>query len=124
MIRVTDEQVLSTLRDVVRERPDNVYKVPEHMTKGRGHHPCYYVHIQEDGDNPEPGCVVGAVLARLGVPLERMADLEGGTARHVVPRVISGISDTTTELLHAVQQKQDQDFAWGMAYSMVTGEQS
>jgi len=117
VIAITDAQVKKTLRQVVSERPEFVYDVPEN---GFG---CMYVHAN-DGD-PErlvPGCVVGVVLNRIGVPLEKLSEHEGKSAGQIVRLFLTGISRSTVSILDDIQQEQDDGEPWGSAYAHATGE--
>jgi hypothetical protein len=103
-VNVTAEKVLETLREVVAERPDYVYEAPEGYTAGAGV-TCFYVH----GD--VPGCVVGHVLNRLGVPLSDLALVEGRGAYKVADWFLN-ITDPdgavdVEHVLYAVQMRQD-----------------
>jgi hypothetical protein len=118
---ITDETVLSTLREVVAERPEYAYDAPEHMKDNPESPDCFYVHKDEDGDCVAPGCVIGMVLHRLGVPLEVLAENEGKTViqvRHLMPDVSMEVRHT----LNLMQSRQDVGKPWGMAYAMATGE--
>jgi hypothetical protein len=63
---LTYGEVLSAMRKVVDERPDYVYR--DHYDT------CRYVQT-DDGQNLVPGCLVGQVWHRLGVPLDLMGSL-------------------------------------------------
>jgi hypothetical protein len=63
---LTYGEVLSAMRKVVDERPDYVYR--DHYDT------CRYVQT-DDGQNLVPGCLVGQVMHRLGVPLDLMGSL-------------------------------------------------
>lgn len=124
MIETTDERVKAVLREVISERPETVYASPEHMKQWPEDDSCFYVHTTEDDEDSEPGCVVGAVLARLGVPLHELREQEGMVATYVVPKVLTGITEDSTYLLRVVQAEQDRGTSWGMAYALATGEKA
>ncbi|MGW4446469.1 hypothetical protein [Streptomyces sp. NPDC004682] len=123
---LTDELVRDTLRDVAAENPEKVYETPEAMKTDGG--ACYYVHKAEDGSEG-PGCIVGTVLYRLGVPLAEMAKREGTNALGVIADLelsgeveAKGLSSSTRTLLRWVQIQQDGGRSWGSAYKNATGE--
>lgn len=112
MIKVSAERVIEVLREVVAERPDYVYSAPE----GRRAHgaTCFYVH--GEGTDAVPGCVVGVVLNRLGVPLEDLAEYEGDTAQHMATRFLT-TPLSAADVLRRVQIEQDQGASWATALS-------
>ncbi|GAA3473847.1 hypothetical protein [Nonomuraea roseola] len=116
--KVTDAEMIDTLKAVVAEKPDYVYGAPEHMADGTGQ--CYYVHT--DAENEEklaPGCLVGVALNRLGVPLETLQKHEADNAFCVIGRVVEGISDVALEFAHLLQIRQDNGATWGEALAYV-----
>ncbi|MGW6597889.1 hypothetical protein [Streptomyces sp. NPDC055036] len=118
---ITDEKVLSTLREVVEEKPLHVYKAPDHMTDlGLT---CFYVDVDEAGANVGPGCVIGQVLHRLGVPLDKMQACEGVKAVSAVHYFFPGLSIQTLETLETMQKFQDNGHTWGDAYHAAVEEE-
>jgi hypothetical protein len=112
-ITVSGERVIEVLREVVAERPDYVYAAPPEMiTTAMLANPCFYVH--GEGADAVPGCVVGAVLNRLGVPLSELAGYEGTPAQHVAERLLETDHDVVS-MLREVQTEQDQGTSWGDA---------
>jgi porphobilinogen deaminase len=110
---VTDAELVDTLRAVIAEDPDHVYTVPEHMQDGKA---CYYVH--EAHDNPDdltPGCVVGVVLDRFGVPLDVLHEREGENAATVLRKFFPKIRNETTDLFTYCQNRQDRGDTWAAA---------
>lgn len=113
MIEVTAEQVVSTLREVVAERPDFVYSPPEAGSI------CKYVHDGPEGE--KPGCVVGHVMNRLGVPLSELRKHEGTAAHALIETLLSFPTDDTTAqartkyLVNSCQRSQDSMLPWGEA---------
>lgn len=124
-IHVTYQQILDGLQKAVDDRgPDYIYQNPNRDGS------CSYVH------DTQPGCIVGYVLADLGVPLHKLemfdysASTEGNPHR---PATISTvvIADLAKEKvltfdspeeqkkisrkLRAVQQQQDRSRTWGEA---------
>jgi hypothetical protein len=118
-ITVPATKVLQTLREVVAERPEYEYKAPADMLSYEDSSMCFYVH----GD--QPGCLVGHVLNRVGVPLSVLAQREGVGAYSVVPQVLNltGEPDdvaTVQDVLTEVQYAQDQGATWGEALEEAT----
>lgn len=110
-MKITDEQLISTLRALAAERPDYVYKAPAHMTGFK----CFYVHTDSSGEPTGPGCIVGAALHRLGVPLEVLAEHEGGPARDVIASLTYGASWGLMHRVGCVQGLQDTGHCWADA---------
>lgn len=113
-IKVTEAQVIETLRAVVAERPDHVYNAPDHMRSEDNGNECFYVHVDANGESPEAGCVVGVVLDRLGVPLDQLEGWEATGADTVAPMVLETTSDIVALLGH-VQYRQDHGKTWSEA---------
>lgn len=119
----THEQVMKTLADVVAENPEKVYAAPEHMKSVDRDYPlhnlsCFYVHTDEGGTNPKPGCLVGAVLHRLGVSLEYLSKNEGRGAAVMTGEL--GLPDETRSVLDHVQGRQDDGATWEQALRSAT----
>lgn len=107
-----DDKVIQTLREVAAERPDYVY-TNEYGNRANGETTCRYVH-HADGPEAAPGCIVGHVLHRLGVPLESLAAREGGGAIAVAVRTLGAyISLSTRDALALAQSNQDSGYPWG-----------
>jgi hypothetical protein len=111
MITVSGERVIEVLREVVAERPDYVYAAPIGVVT-ESSPTCFYVH--GEGADAVCGCVVGAVLNRLGVPLETLAQHEGTPAQHVAETLLETDSDVIS-MLRRVQVAQDHGASWGDA---------
>jgi hypothetical protein len=121
-VKVTAEQVLATLREVVAERPTYVYEAPEGYASETNETSvaCFYVH------GNTPGCIVGHVLARLGVPLSDLALVEGRGAYKVADWFLDitdpdGATDVE-HVLSVVQMHQDRGDSWGSALEAALGE--
>ncbi|MEU5957582.1 hypothetical protein [Streptomyces sp. NPDC047525] len=119
-IKLTDETVLATLRDVVAKRPDYVYSPPEHMTDDIGS--CFYVHRDEDGSLVSAGCAIGVVLNQLGIPLEQLTQYESRPAYQVLSKFAPDLSKSAKDRLNAMQEYQDESKTWGTSYAMAMGE--
>lgn len=120
-IKVPASDVTRVLAEVVAERPDHVYAepVPAPMSMTS----CYYVHGAED--DRTPGCLVGHVLNRLGVPLDTLQQHEGESASDVAARtlIITGHPDETSavyRVLDDAQSWQDLGETWGRALEIAT----
>ncbi|MFB7027161.1 MULTISPECIES: hypothetical protein [unclassified Streptomyces] len=109
---LTDEQILSTLVQVAAENPEKVYQAPESMLDR--YNSCFYVHEAEDGTQ-EPGCIVGQVLHRLGVPLVALKEAETLGASSAVQLTTQGVSRDVALFLRFVQRKQDRGSTWSEA---------
>jgi hypothetical protein len=118
---ITDETVLSTLREVVAERPEYAYSAPSHLKANPDAPDCFYVHKDEEGECVAPGCVIGVVLHRLGIPLETLAEHEGSTV-HQIRALMPGVSPEVLNTLNLMQSRQDVGKPWGLAYAQSTGE--
>jgi hypothetical protein len=112
---LTLERVNQLLDQAVAERgADYVYVRPQASADRR----CLYSH----GDSP--GCIVGYVLHKLGVPLITLAQYEGMPAREILPvlGLVPFDPDLRTAeqteivfLLNRVQHAQDRHQTWGYA---------
>lgn len=111
---ITDKTVMTTLREVVAERPDFVYKAQTTYSDDDATPMCGYVHTNENGAQI-PGCLVGHVLAKLGIPLDTLADFEGRGAHTVVRGLDLNLSQQTERVLWIAQVEQDSGKPWGEA---------
>lgn len=78
--------------------------------------PCHYVHGGEDYDEPlTPGCIVGHVFYRLGIPLEDMntKSMDGAFASRAASWLGIKLGQQTELFLNRLQVKQDQGAPWG-----------
>lgn len=111
---ITDKTVMTTLREVVAERPDFVYKAQTTYSDDDATPMCGYVHTNENGAKV-CGCLVGHVLNRLGVPLDTLAEYEGKGAEYVVEGLDLNLSRQTARVLWIAQDEQDRGKPWGEA---------
>ncbi|MEU9708016.1 hypothetical protein AB0E21_05295 [Streptomyces sp. NPDC047967] len=119
---ITDEKVTKVLKEVVAENPDRVYEAPDHQLADATT-TCFYVHTDDLTEEPvAPGCLVGQVLHRLGVPLEHLWELEGYDAHQAVAALGLPVSGRTLQLLGQAQAHQDSGKTWGEAYAFTMGE--
>lgn len=99
----TAEAVEAVLRDVVAERPNFVYEPPDDSPGD-----CKYVH------GNAPGCLVGHVLHRMGVPLAELSAHEGESAGDVL-RVLTDADEPAVNTLDTAQCVQDDGGYWSAA---------
>jgi hypothetical protein len=119
VIEVTKTQVIDAVAAVVNERPEYVYANPAGKVAGSILCNCYYVHRDAEGNN-YAGCLVGAVLERLGVALTDILECGNSTAaREVVPQLLDlGNRDDNSfavDYLGYLQGEQDNGATWGAA---------
>jgi hypothetical protein len=109
VLTVSENTIYETTRAVVAESPERIYKAPE----GSPYEPgmCLYSH----GD--VPGCLVGQVLHRLGVPLAEFHKHEGQPAGVVMSSLINIVGNDTRagQFLDAAQGQQDSGEKWADA---------
>jgi hypothetical protein len=126
-VEINDATLMETLKTVVAERPNFVYRRPEHMepivnSDGDVSGDCLYVHTEPDDETAlVPGCLVGTVLHRLGVPLRELRKHEGRSGWSVVDEFGADDSRTT---LHDVQLRQDRGVPWGKALELALSDPS
>lgn len=104
-----EKNIIRTLEQVVAERPDYVYR-PADVA---GH--CMYVHKDPLTGERTPGCVMGHVMHRMGVPFEKIMGLEGTAAAGALTQVFGTLSWETRFLVNEVQGRQDKSTPWGQA---------
>lgn len=111
-IKLTLERTKQLLEEAVAEKgTDYVYADPwGNSPTGDGGMPCYYVH------DDQPGCIVGHVLYKAGVPLDALFEVEHSPA----DQAVAGLDGLDVEtwvysLLRNVQRQQDMGVPWGEA---------
>lgn len=129
-IHVTYQQILDSLQKAVDDRGEDYIYQPPRDENGNTDGVCLYVHHDQ-----KPGCIVGYVLADLGVPLDTLKQFDpqrdnDGTfinlklAEGVVWGLIdqdilefASLEDQNKALykLRAVQNQQDRQKPWGQA---------
>lgn len=122
---VTKEKVIELLREVVAEfGEDYLYKIPDGCDGHDGR--CLYVHTDDVG-NRCPGCIVGQVLHRLGVPFDFFTNREGVEVWGILPELEGQgwkFTIDASKALEAAQAVQDKatdsfatpgDYTWGAA---------
>lgn len=110
-IVITREAYSQALDDIVEEHGRDFVYEDEFGNRGGQ---CMYVHTRNP-PSPEPGCLHGQVLARLGVSLDQLADYEGTGIYSVL---LDGLAVEDDELAYAAedsQGKQDSGENWGTA---------
>lgn len=113
--QISDTKVLETLREIVAEQPDYVYKSPEHQRGVFAR--CFYVHtdpaVPHDIDKAVAGCLVGHVLNRLGVSLLELKQHEGEDAKYAADNL--GLGSVAGCVLQRAQGAQDDGETWAGA---------
>ncbi|WP_030386508.1 hypothetical protein [Streptomyces sp. NRRL S-241] len=117
----TEKEALATLKEVVKENPDTVYKAPFHMDPERTGS-CFYVHTDLEGNPMSAGCIVGQVLHRLGVPLEVLKGAERLSAAGAFNYLGLDPDSRLAKQLSEVQFQQDQGVTWEGAYAHAFGK--
>jgi len=105
----TDNAFLKAACDVVIDRGfEYVYEQPENESQ------CMYVHHDENG-TCGAGCLIGTILAKMGVPLEWFANVraEGKGANEVMGSLL--FSDRICWAARQGQRTQDEHMTWGVA---------
>lgn len=125
MIEIKYDDALSALNDAIMEKGSDFVYVKEVEARdeesGESYKVCTYVHPDKEGNLTVPGCLVGNVMARLGVPIEKMAAINDGgmSARslfsYLSDRNIISITEKAAGLLVNAQAHQDNEFTWGEA---------
>lgn len=111
---VTEDQYLQAIHDAVAERGENwVYPFgKEGWRIGDSENSCRYVR----SDKPEPACIVGEVLHRVGVPLGDLSQHEGRAASVTLPTLgMPGSMKAVLDALDDAQTSQDLGSSWGQA---------
>lgn len=117
-----DESFTAAMEAVVQERgPDWVYPLGEPgwvladdlMSASGG---CRYVRTDAD----EPGCIIGAALHKMGVPLHQLRPWEGQSVAAVIPEIeitlnIGHASENLMDAADWAQTRQDLGATWGEA---------
>lgn len=129
MIEIKYDDALSALNDAIVEKgSDFVYvKEVEVQDDEDGYKVCTYVHPDAEGNLTVPGCLVGNVMARLGVPIEQMAAInnDGFSARvlfsYLSSRSLISITEKAASLLVNAQGQQDHEVSWGESVYTAVG---
>lgn len=134
MIEITEALVLDLLNEAVAEKgEDHVYENPD--APGM----CTYVHGYQTVAGPEgesetvqvepltPGCIVGNVLHRAGIPLELFQQLEinddtpaDAALRHLADQGFLTYTGRAQSVLAVAQSHQDKYASWGAAVEAAT----
>jgi hypothetical protein len=127
MIKLDPNTVLDEAGAVVAEAPEGYRYVSTNgdvAAEGKIFS-CYYVHNVKDGvdlDSPEPGCIVGKILFRLGVPLDVMARTEVSSSGLLNALASEGVIEKPKPevymILAAMQRCQDLGTTWHTAYQV------
>lgn len=103
--KLTYENAVGLLTEIVSERPDHVFVATE-----KDYNVCFY---SDTAGNPS--CVMGHFLSRLGVQLP-IKDYEGWDITFVLESLGYELESQTSLLLTTTQQEQDTaGVSWGSA---------
>lgn len=101
-------EFVRVVREIAAEQPDRVYERPRGT--GIGIAPaCLYAH------GAEPGCIMGHVAIRLGVPIDVVQDWDG---KGGIATILKAHSIQEGVWLDEVQVRQDQGETWGDAVEL------
>jgi hypothetical protein len=127
MIHIDHHKAIEALRECVEERgPDFVYKDPVEGVKAQS---CFYWHYPvvpdawagsfQDREQPavEPGCMIGLMLHKLGVPAEATRTYEEQAVFTMWdrPNGVFELTENAMEVCRAAQNRQDDGDRWGDA---------
>ena len=119
MITLNLEQTIALAEEIVGENPDYIYERPNVKASPA----CLYVHGDTES-GMRPGCVVGHILAKAGLPLEEIAkfDAGGDTAIHALAdngllKNVIDIDERSIAFLRELQSGQDFGETWATALS-------
>ena len=108
---ITREAYAQALDEIVQENGrDFVYEDEYGVTRGV----CMYVHTK-NLDAPQPGCLHGRVLARLGVTLDELSDYEGHGIDVILRDAMAVEDDGLASAAREAQCEQDSGESWGVA---------
>lgn len=71
--------------------------------------------LEDENGNLCPGCIVGAALHHLGVPLDELAECNAAAAQHTLCHLGIAADQRTICLLRDAQIEQDHGVPWGDA---------
>lgn len=117
-IHVDADTVIQTLRECVAERgEDHVYLAPGEDGPG---HSCFYWHHKYNEDGNEtgaPGCIIGLMLTKLGVPKDVLDQYEGQTVTEMFrrPHPDLVLTEDAANVARSAQLAQDYGDPWGEA---------
>jgi hypothetical protein len=125
-VNITLEQVRESAKKIVEANPDLIYTQTEEF---KNYGTCKYERFGE------PSCLVGQVLARLGVPVEVLAELDeqsdGSINGEDVPTVLFNagfeVSNDAYRYMaeaQAVQDRTSRPNTWGEALARAEGRVS
>lgn len=127
---LTAERALTLLRAAAADRgPDSVYVNQHGERAGRAtpdaavttYVDCTYVH--GTGPTARPGCIVGEVLHRAGVPLDVLRTYEGSSIG-TFGQDARLTDEDAQEILQAAQREQDLGRTYGQALTAAEGRMS
>lgn len=117
MITLDLDQVIELTESLVKLDPDFVYKDPD--GKSGASASCMYVHASQKGI--VPGCLVGAVLHKAGIPLDVLSRYDDNN--HPAELLLDSLSNfgllegdsNVSDFLQNAQYAQDLGHTWGEA---------
>jgi hypothetical protein len=114
VIKLDQDQTYALLHRIVREEENEGFIYERPVPEGE----CRYVHFDLDDDgnriNERPGCLVGQILSRAGVPLSEL-ELSEGRSAGVLPFFDAGAKN----IMDLAQAVQDGGDTWGQALKEV-----
>jgi hypothetical protein len=129
MIEITYNDAVRAMNNAImakEEGPEYVYvkTVAFEESDEAGGDPylvCTYVHPDADGNLTQPGCLVGAALIDLGIPVETLAEInqDGFGASNLLSYLggkgVVKATDKAKRVFSNAQSKQDRGWSWGGA---------
>lgn len=131
MIETTDQAFAEAMRAVVAERGEG-YVYPREwrmgnmpgadLDSGEARGTCRYA--APDGDGP--GCLIGAALHRIGVPLVELMHLDSAApgAPTAIAQTVTGLSNAVIDAAASAQSHQDRELSWGAALDAFNRERA
>ncbi|RYH63731.1 MAG: hypothetical protein EON54_07505 [Alcaligenaceae bacterium] len=119
-----EEQFVSTVRRLVREKPDFIYQLPEiwsdHLQDFVKSGSCMYVELDPESDKLCGSCLLGQALLELGVDVNIL--YQGGDHKnnsqsfdHLAAELELPLRAQVIEWAATVQRYQDNNRPWGEA---------
>lgn len=108
----TAADILREIHALAAERPDFVYENPADSGK------CLYAHRDTETGELSPGCIVGAALHKLGVPLETLRSFGSRPAVALCINELGLARSGALDRICDVQRRQDSGMPWGEAVAL------
>lgn len=119
-----EEQFVSTLRRLVREKPDFVYQLPEiwsdHDQDFVQATSCQYIEDNHETEKLCGSCLIGQVLVELGVSMQELFHGDDGKMNsrgfgHLAHDLGLPLREEVIDWAAAIQRRQDNNTPWGEA---------